>query len=89
ARFPLGSGINGNTRSSIALGHNCIVDVAVANNCIIGYIRCRKDGIFGLYVYDLLVSKQWREKGRGKRLIETAAAEQPRTWEHFLDVWEN
>ena len=63
---------------------DCIVYVGVANNCIIGYIRCRKDGIFDLYVYDLLVAKEWRGKGLGKRLIETAAADQPRTDVYML-----
>lgn len=61
---------------------NCIVYVAMANNRIIGYIRCRKDGIFDLYVYDLLVAKDWRGKEIGKSLIETAAADQP-----YIDVY--
>lgn len=60
---------------------DCIVYVALINSRIVGYIRCRKHGIFDLYVYDLLVAKDWRGRGLGKSLIETAAAvvDQPRT----------
>jgi ribosomal protein S18 acetylase RimI-like enzyme len=36
----------------------------------VGYIRTRKDGIYGIYVYDLLVTKSHRGKSYGKLLID-------------------
>jgi ribosomal protein S18 acetylase RimI-like enzyme len=36
----------------------------------VGYIRTKKDGIYGIYVYDLLVSKNYRKNSYGKLLID-------------------
>jgi GNAT superfamily N-acetyltransferase len=35
-----------------------------------GYVRCREDDGFGVYVYDLLVRKSFRGMNLGKMLIE-------------------
>jgi GNAT superfamily N-acetyltransferase len=52
---------------------DCIVYLAVDGENIIGYIRCRNDGAFDIFVYDLLVLKSYRGNGLGKRLIGTVA----------------
>ena len=40
------------------------------NDVLCGYIRCRDDGGFGIYVYDLLVEKNHRGNDYGRLLLE-------------------
>ena len=42
-----------------------------------GFARCRDDGGYGLYIYDLLVRKPSRGKYIGRALMEYAAAQFP------------
>lgn len=44
---------------------------------VCGYIRCREDDGFGVYVYDLLVRKAYRGKQIGKKLMEWVCHEYP------------
>lgn len=47
-----------------------IAYVALEGTLMCGYARCREDGGFGVYVYDLLVRKSYRGKQIGKILME-------------------
>ena len=47
-----------------------ITYVIYEEEVICGYIRCREDDGFGVYVYDLLVKKSYRGKHYGKILME-------------------
>lgn len=51
------------------------VYVLCTNGSLCGYIRCKDDGGFGLYVYDLLIDKDYRNKGYGRLLLEHAHAQ--------------
>lgn len=42
-----------------------------------GYVRCREDDGFGVYVYDLLVSQACRGRGYGRMLLERVCREYP------------
>lgn len=44
---------------------------------VCGYIRCRRDGDFGLYILDLLVDKEYRGQRLGKQLIDKVAEDYP------------
>ena len=44
---------------------------------ICGYVRCREDDGFGVYVYDLLVKKSHRGRGLGKALMERVCQDFP------------
>lgn len=46
-----------------------IVYVAREGRNLRGYLRARDDGGFGIYVYDLLVHKEFRGKGCGRALL--------------------
>lgn len=56
---------------------NSIVYLLFENNFLCGYIRLRDDDGFGLYVYDLLVHKNYRGKGYGKLLLEQIRVDYP------------
>lgn len=47
------------------------------NKIICGYVRCREDDGFGIYVYDLLVRKQFRGKQFGRILMERVKRDHP------------
>ena len=47
-----------------------IVFVAFIDGVMAGYIRCREDDGFGVYVYDLLVRKTYRGMEIGRWLME-------------------
>ncbi len=47
-----------------------IAYVAYDGTQVCGYVRCREDDGFGVYVYDLLVRKTHRGKQIGKTLID-------------------
>ena len=51
--------------------------VAYDGEVLCGYARCREDGGFGVYVYDLLVRKAHRGQGIGKMLMEQACQDFP------------
>jgi ribosomal protein S18 acetylase RimI-like enzyme len=42
-----------------------------------GYVRCRDDDGFGIYVYDLLVKKSFRGRSFGRMLMERVCADHP------------
>ncbi|WP_242328576.1 GNAT family N-acetyltransferase [Enterococcus avium] len=44
---------------------------------ICGYVRCREDDGFGVYVYDLLVDADCRGKSYGRFLMEQACKDFP------------
>lgn len=44
--------------------------VVCENGLVCGYARCRDDGGFGIYVYDLLVAKGSRGNNYGRLLFE-------------------
>jgi ribosomal protein S18 acetylase RimI-like enzyme len=50
---------------------------AYQGNTLCGYIRCRDDDGFGVYIYDLLVRRSCRGQGIGQKLIEFVCAEFP------------
>jgi len=47
-----------------------ITYIALDENLVSGYVRCREDDGFGVYIYDLLVRKTHRGKQIGKILME-------------------
>lgn len=42
-----------------------------------GYVRCRDDDGYGIYIYDLLVDKQYRGKEYGRLLMERVCRDFP------------
>lgn len=54
-----------------------ITYIACYENIVCGYVRCREDDGFGVYVYDLLVRKAYRGKQIGKCLMERACRDFP------------
>lgn len=51
--------------------------VAWEGEDLCGYVRCREDDGFGVYVYDLLVRPRFRGRGIGGRLMERAGQDFP------------
>ncbi len=47
-----------------------ITYVGYEEDTICGYLRCRDDSGFGIYIYDLLVKTPFRGKGYGRLLME-------------------
>ena len=56
---------------------NSITYVACEGNVLCGYVRCRDDDGFGIYVYDLLVQKEYRGCSLGRKLMERVCADYP------------
>ena len=54
-----------------------ITYIACTDTLVSGYVRCREDDGFGVYVYDLLVRKTHRGKQIGKILIERVCKDFP------------
>jgi ribosomal protein S18 acetylase RimI-like enzyme len=54
-----------------------VVYLAFADGVMCGYLRCRDDDGFGVYIYDLLVDKGYRCRGYGRRLMERVCADYP------------
>lgn len=54
-----------------------ITYIACEGNLVCGYVRCREDDGFGVYVYDLLVRKEYRGKQIGKSLMERVCQDFP------------
>jgi len=58
------------------------------NEVLCGYIRCRDDGGFGIYVYDLLVDKEYRGNDYGRYLMEQVCMDYPNDTVYVLgDVY--
>lgn len=49
---------------------NSITYVLYEKETLCGFVRCRNDDGFGIYIYDLLVDLDCRGKGYGKLLME-------------------
>jgi ribosomal protein S18 acetylase RimI-like enzyme len=47
-----------------------ITYIAYDDNLVCGFVRCREDDGFGVYIYDLLVRKSYRGRQIGKGLME-------------------
>ena len=54
-----------------------LVYVAYEAETLCGYVRCRDDDGFGIYVYDLLVEKAFRGHSIGRLLMERVCADFP------------
>lgn len=54
-----------------------VVYIAVDNEKVCGYIRCKEDNGFGVYVYDLLVKKSYRGNSLGKKLMSRICEDFP------------
>ncbi len=54
-----------------------LVYVAYEGDTLCGYVRCRNDDGFGIYVYDLLVKKPYRGRSLGRLLMERVCADFP------------
>lgn len=51
--------------------------IAIEGGTLCGYVRARDDDGFGVYVYDLLVRKDFRGRGIGGMLIDQVCAAFP------------
>lgn len=51
--------------------------IAYDDNLVCGYVRCREDDGFGVYIYDLLVRKSYRGRNIGKSLMERVRQDFP------------
>jgi len=54
-----------------------ITYIACDQNIVCGYVRCREDDGFGVYIYDLLVRKTHRGQQLGKALMEHVLKDYP------------
>ncbi len=54
-----------------------ITYIACKGAMLCGYVRCRDDDGFGIYVYDLLVKPTARGRGIGRKLMERVCADYP------------
>ncbi|MCL2668739.1 MAG: GNAT family N-acetyltransferase [Micrococcales bacterium] len=54
-----------------------VVFVLVADDELCGYVRCRDDDGFGVYVHDLLVDRAHRGKHHGRALLDHVCAHWP------------
>jgi ribosomal protein S18 acetylase RimI-like enzyme len=54
-----------------------ITFVAYDKDELCGYVRCRDDDGFGIYIYDLLVAKTSRGKNFGRKLMEKVRSNFP------------
>lgn len=67
---------------------NSIVYLIFEGENLCGYVRCRDDDGFGVYVYDLLVDKNSRGKEYGRLLMEKVDDEFPDSTVYVLgDVY--
>jgi len=69
-------GADGRSRYVKAL-ESSITYIAHDENRVCGYVRCREDDGFGVYIYDLLVRKTHRGKQIGKNLMERVFKDYP------------
>lgn len=66
----------GRAKYQNALTH-CINYLLFEGKELCGYVRCRDDDGFGIYIYDLLVSKEHRGKDYGRLLMEKVCRDFP------------
>lgn len=57
--------------------HSSITFIMMQDDLCIGYIRCRDDDGFGIYVYDLLVHQGYRGHHYGKMMIDHVKSHYP------------
>ena len=69
-------GLAGRDKDIKAL-ESSITYIAYDKPLICGYLRCREDDGFGVYIYDLLVRKTHRGRQIGKRLMERVRKDFP------------
>lgn len=69
-------GPKGKSRYARAL-ESSVTYVAYDGGRACGFVRCREDDGFGVYVYDLLVKKTHRGKGLGKQLMQRVCRDFP------------
>lgn len=69
-------GPNGRDKYIKAL-ESSITYIACDNTLVCGYVRCREDSGFGVYIYDLLVRKSYRGRQIGKALMERVCQDFP------------
>lgn len=56
---------------------NSLTYLLFEGETLCGYVRCRDDDGYGIYVYDLLVDQNFRGKGYGRMLMEQVYADYP------------
>lgn len=56
---------------------NSITYLAFEDDVLCGYVRCREDDGYGVYIYDLLVAQPFRGRSIGRKLMEQACADYP------------
>jgi len=67
---------------------NSIVYLLFEKECLCGYIRCRDDNGFGIYIYDLLVDRKYRGNEYGRLLMEQICLDFPNNSVYVLgDVY--
>lgn len=54
-----------------------IIYLIYEHNMLCGFLRCKDDAGFGIYVYDLLVDQNFRGKSYGKLLMEQVCEDFP------------
>ena len=69
-------GEDGAPKYKVALS-NCVVFVAYEGYELCGFVRCRDDYGFGVYINDLLVKEQKRGKNTGRMLMDKVCAHFP------------
>ena len=57
--------------------HNSTVFVAYNNGELVGFVRCKSDDGFGVYIYDLLVAPKSRGQNLGRALMKKVCTEFP------------
>ena len=65
---------------------NDIVYVVYEDNKLCGFLRAKDDNGFGMYIWDLLVHKDYRGKNYGKQLIDQACKDYSGTVYVMSDV---
>lgn len=68
---------NGRNKYKKALATS-ISYVLLLDNILCGYLRCRNDDGFGIYIYDLLVDIEHRGKEYGRLLMEQVGKDFPK-----------
>ena len=57
--------------------HSSITYTAFCGDKLCGYVRCRDDSGFGIYVYDLLVDEKYRGNEYGKKMLNRVCIDYP------------
>lgn len=67
-----------NREKYIKAMNRSIAYVIIEDNFLCGYIRCKNDDGFGIYILDLLVDKQYRGRGYGRSLMKVVCDSFPK-----------